>query len=204
MTLVDLSIPISEFMPVYPGDPATKIEPKGTLQKDGFEDHYLSIGTHAGTHIDAPSHMILNGKTLDQIPLVTFLGRGVYIKIQNKRFDMQAITSIRIQEGDIVLFHTGMSDRYTEKDYFQEYPAFPEELANYLVQKKVKIVGVDMGNIDHDTFSVHKIFLQNEILILENLTNLSLLENKQFTIYAFPLKLSLDGSPVRVIADVKE
>ena len=204
MTLIDLSVPISEFMPVYPGDPATKIEPGGTIQKDGFEDHYLSIGTHAGTHIDAPSHMILNGKTLDQFPLEAFVGRGVCIKIQNKRFDLQSIMAIPLQEGDIVFFHTGMSDRFTEKDYFDEYPAFPEELAHYLVQKKVKIVGVDMGSVDHDAFSVHKIFLQNNILIIENLTNLLLLENKQFTVYAFPLKLSLDGSPVRVIAEIKE
>src|ERR1700722_17975899 len=199
MTLIDLSVPISEFMPVYPSDPTTKIEPGGTIEKEGFEDHYLSIGTHAGTHIDAPSHMILSGKTLYQFPLVTFAGRGVYIKIQNKRFDMQTITAIPLQEGDIVLFHTGMSDRYIEKDYFDEYPAFPEELANYLVEKKVKMVGVDMGSVDHDVFTVHKIFLQHDILILENLTNLLLLENKQFTVYAFPLKLSLDGSPVRVV-----
>lgn len=204
MQLIDLSVPISESMPVYPGDPATKIEPAGKIEKDGFEAHYFSLFNHAGTHIDAPSHMLLNGKTLDQFPLETFVGRGVYIKVQNKLFDIQTIKQVAIQEGDIVLFHTGMSDRYTEKDYFEEYPAFPEELASYLVAKKVKMVGVDTCSVDHDQFIAHKMLLQHDILILENLTNLAVLEDKQFTLWAFPLKVASDGSPVRVVAQITE
>jgi arylformamidase len=200
--LIDLSVLINETMPVYPGDPPTKIENAGIIQKDGYEDHYVSFGTHAGTHIDAPSHMILNGKTLEQFPLETFTGRGVYIKVLNKRFDLQTIMRASIQEGDIVLFHTGMSERYGAHDYFEEYPALPEELANYLVQKKVKMIGVDACSVDQEQFIAHKILLQQNILILENLTNLDKLENKQFTIHAFPLKLQLDGSPVRVVAEI--
>lgn len=143
MQFIDLSVPVSENMPVYPGDPTTKIEPAGKIEKDGFEAHYFSMLNHAGTHIDAPSHMIAGGKTLDQFTLEAFTGRGVYIKVQNKLFDVATIKAVDIKEGDIVLFHTGMSERYEDKDYFEEYPAFPEELANYLVEKKVKIVGVD-------------------------------------------------------------
>jgi kynurenine formamidase len=59
------------------------------LQKDGFEDHNLSIGTHARTHIDTPRHMIKNGNGLDQYSLETFTGRGVCIEIEDKRFDLK-------------------------------------------------------------------------------------------------------------------
>jgi len=202
--LVDLSVLISETMPVYPGDPQTKIEQKGDIQKDGFEDHYLCIGTHTGTHIDAPRHMVTNGKGIDQFPLETFTGRGVYIKVDNKRFDLQDIMTTDIREGDIVLFHTGMSDRFTDPDYFEDYPTLPKELADYLVQKKVKMVGVDTCSVDHEKFVIHKMLLQNDILIIENLTNLTVLKDTQFTVYAFPLKLNIDGSPTRVIAEITE
>jgi len=204
MKLIDLSVPITQNMPVYPGDPKTEIKPAGKLQKDGYEDHYISFGTHAGTHIDAPSHMILNGKTLDQFPLEKFTGRGVSIKIQNKQFDLSTIQSADIHEGDIVLFQTGMSDKYFTKEYFEEYPEFPEEIVHYLIQKKLKMIGIDTCSVDHETLTAHKLFLQNDILIIENLTNLEAIKDKQFTVYAFPLKLSLDGSPVRVVAKIKE
>lgn len=202
--LIDLSNPITESMPVYPGDPATKVEQTNIIQTKGFEDHYLSFGSHAGTHIDAPSHMILNGNTLDQMQLESFTGRGVLVKVMNKRFDLHAISAMDIREGDVVLFYTGMSERYTAPDYFEDYPALPKDLAEYLVQKKVKMVGVDTCSVDTHEFTTHKILLGQNILILENLTNLVALENKQFTIYAFPLNLQIDGSPVRVVAEIKE
>lgn len=69
MKLIDLSVPINENTPVYPGDPVTKIQPAGILYKDGYEDHYVCVGTHVGTHVDAPRHMVKNGESLDQITL---------------------------------------------------------------------------------------------------------------------------------------
>jgi arylformamidase len=204
MQLIDLSHPIIESMPVYPGDPSTKIASGNHIQENGYEDHYLCIGTHAGTHIDAPSHMILYGKTLNQFPLEKFTGRGVYVPVQNKRFDLSAIAAIAIRENDIVLFHTGMNERYNKSDYFEEYPALPEELVKYLIVKKVKMVGVDTCSVDHNEFTSHRLLLQQDILILENLTNLASLINKQFSVSAFPINVQLDGSPVRVVAEIKE
>lgn len=112
MKLIDLSVPINEDTPVYPGDPKTKIQPAGVLVKDGYEDHYVCIGTHVGTHLDAPRHMVANSKSLDQIPIDRLTGRGVYIRVNDKKFDLKKIKQAGIQEGDIALFHTGMSDVY--------------------------------------------------------------------------------------------
>ena len=120
-----------------------------------------------------------------------------------KYYGIEKIKQVHIQEGDIVLFHTGMSDRYYLLEYFNSYPDIPESVANYLVQKKIKIIGVDMCSPDHPPFPIHKILLKNNILIIENLANLKSLVGKEFKIYAFPLKVSLDGSPVRVVAEVK-
>jgi arylformamidase len=203
MKIIDLSVPIDEDMPVYPGDPATKIEPAGVLAKDGYNDHYVSVGTHVGTHIDAPLHMIENGKNLDQMPIDQFVGRGVYVKVDDRKFDLSKVQSAGIRANDIVLFHTGFSDIYHQPEYF-DHPVIPGEIAQYLVDKKVKMVGVDMASPDEEPFKIHKILLGSGILIIENLTNLAELAGKEFTVYALPIKLQIDGAPARVIAQIEE
>lgn len=201
MKLIDLSVTINKKTPVYPGDPAVKITKAGILKRDGYQDHFVCLGTHAGTHVDAPSHMLANSKNIDQLPLEQFCGRGVYIKT-DKKIELQKVKDSNIQEEDIVLFQTGMSAVYFEPDYYDNYLDIPEDVANYLVGKKIKAVGVDMCSIDHEPFPIHKIFLKNNILIIENLTNLEALEGKEFKVYAFPLKLEIDGSPARVVAEI--
>lgn len=203
MKIVDLSVVLNEETPVYPGDPATKIDPAGVFDKDGYNDHYVSVGTHVGTHIDAPIHMIDGGKTIDQFPLDKFVARGVYIKVENKKFDLEKLRNIDIREGDIILFHTGMSDLYGQSEYFDESPEIPEEIAKYLVDKKISMVGMDMCSPDKPPFNTHKILLGGDVLIIENLTNLSELEGKQFTVHALPLKLQIDASPSRVTAIIE-
>lgn len=199
--IIDLSVPLNEQTPVYPGDPATKIAPAGVLAKDGYTDHYVSIGTHVGTHIDAPLHMIQNGASLDMIPLDNFIGPGRLIEIRNG--DFEAIRNAGIQAGEIVLLHTGMSDSYYRPEYFENYPAMNEEIAKYLVDAKVKMVGIDACSVDNqDGFPIHKILLASGVLIIENLTNLGKLAQKDFRVYALPIKLEIDGAPARVIAQI--
>lgn len=198
---IDLSVDLNEKTPIYPGDPETKVAPAGVLETSGYQDHYVSIGTHVGTHMDAPSHMIAGGKNLNEFPLEAFTGRGVYVRVDGD-FASVKLDTLDIREGDIVLFHSGMSEKYHDAMYYEQYPAIPEELARWLVQKKVKIVGVDMCSVDHSPFPVHKILLGADVLIIENLTNLAPLAEKPFTVYAFPLKLQVDGAPVRVVAEV--
>lgn len=198
---LDLSVTVNEQTPVYPGDPATKIEQAGVLAKDGYCDHYISMGTHVGTHIDAPMHMLEGGKSLNHIPVEQFIGRGRLVEVEGSDFD--AVKKAGIQSGDIVLFHTGMSNKYREEVYFEDYPAMSEEVARYLVETKVKMVGVDTCSVDNqDGFPIHKILLGGNVLIIENLTNLDQLTGKNFKVYALPLNLQIDGSPARVIAEV--
>src|SRR5258708_29032304 len=143
MKLIDLSVPTTASMPVHPGDPRTELKQIGNIPTDGFEGHMLCINTHAGTHIDAPRHMIQNGKGLDHFPLEKFTGRGVVIKIENQQFDLSVIKTFDIQKDTIVLFNTGMSESFDKPEYFEKYPAIPKEVAKYLVAKEIKLVGVD-------------------------------------------------------------
>ncbi len=201
MKYIDLSVALNEKTPFYPGDPAIKIAPSAVMEKDDYEDHYVSIGTHVGTHIDAPRHMIAGGKSLHEYPIDRFIGRGVLLNT-SKEITLDKVNAAEIQEGDIVLFNTGMSKEYFQTSYYDNYPVLTEEIASYLVSKKVKMVGVDACSVDPDVFPVHKTLLKNDILIIENLTNLDALEGLNFTVYALPLKLEIDGSPCRVIAQI--
>lgn len=202
--IIDLSVLLNSDTPVYPGDPNVKIERAGVISRDGFCDHSLSLNTHVGTHIDAPMHMVEGGKSLDEFSPNRFIGRGKYIEVKNLEFSLDDVKDADIQEGDIVLFHTGLSKKYDKPDeYFEQYPDIPESIAEYLVQQKVSMVGVDMCGPDHPEFPVHKILLSNDVLIIENLTNLDQLDNKEFRVIALPLKLDIDGSPARVVAELK-
>ncbi len=201
MKFIDLSVPITEHTPIYPGDPIPGIRSHAQLEKDGYEVHAICLGTHLGTHIDAPSHMLAGGRNLDQFALEKFSGRGIYIKIEGT-FDLETVKKVSLSKDDIVLFDTGMSRVYSQPRYFHEYPPITESIANYLVERKIKMVGVDMCSVDYDPFPVHKTLLEHEILIIENLTNLSKLQGQDFTVYAFPIPLQLDASPTRVVAEI--
>jgi arylformamidase len=202
--IVDLSVIIDQNTPVYPGDLVVTIKPVGIFAKDGYNDSLLSIGTHVGTHIDAPLHMIDGGKSLNQIPVERFVGRGRCIGVENKQFDIQAVKNAEIQSGDIVLFNTGLDEVFDHPEvYFKDYPALPEEIANYLIEKHVSMVGFDMCSPDHPDFAIHKLLLGSDVLIIENLTNLDKLAGKEFRVTALPLNLKTDGSPARVIAEVE-
>jgi len=202
MRIIDLSVPINEETPVYPGDPRPRISPAGILEKDGYTDHIISFGIHLGTHIDAPMHMIEGGAGLKDIPVGQFTGRGRYIRVANE-FSLEDVKVAGIQAGDIVLFDTGMGERYNEADYFVKFPAMSEEVADYLVEQKVKMVGLDTGSADNqEGFPIHKVLLGGGVLIIENLTNLRSLSGKEFIVYALPIRLEIDGAPARVIAQI--
>jgi len=199
---IDLSVLLDEHTPVYPGDPKTAIRSAGELGKDGYCDHYVSVGTHVGTHIDAPAHMLEGGRGLHEFPVERFVGRGVCVRTGSD-MNIESFKDAEIQEGDIVLVHTGMDAQYHDASYFDTYPVLTEEIAEYLIEKKVSAVGLDMCSPDRSPFAVHKLLLGNDILIIENLRNLEALQGKEFIVYAFPIKLALDGAPARVVAEIR-
>ena len=111
------------------------------------------------------------------------------------------IYATSIPEASVVLFHSALDKKFSEPDYFIAYPDISEDLAVFLAEKRVKIIGLDWASPDHHPYPIHEILLKNNILILENLTNLDqLLEISEFEVFAFPLKIEADSSPVRVVA----
>jgi kynurenine formamidase len=105
--------------------------------------------------------------------------------------------------GSVVLFYTGFDQYYGKNEYYDSYPSISDSTAWRLVKRGVNMVGMDFPSPDYAPYNIHKILLGNNILILENLTNLSaLLPYREFELLAFPLKIEADSSPVRVVARI--
>lgn len=155
--------------------------------------------------MDAPLHMVEGGYKIADIDISHFQGRGVLIDARNKaKIDIDLLEEKTIKRGDIILIWTGWDKKYRNEEYFKSWPIITKALADYLVKKEISIIGMDTAGPDDDEqFVTHKIFLPNNILIIENMTMLELLEpHKDFTVHAYPAKYDADAAPVRVVAEV--
>lgn len=199
MKIVDLSIPIDDRTPVYPGDPKQEINQIANIEKDGWNEHRLTFNTHFSTHIDAPYHMLKNGKKLSEYPLEKLIGKGVVLDVRNG-FNLDVLDDSEVKKDSIVFLRTGQTEKLHSK-YFENARFIPKEFAEKLVELGVKIVDLDSFTPDEPPFEIHKILLKHDILIIENLANLDELTDKNFRVFILPLKLeNTDGAPCRAIA----
>lgn len=203
--LIDLTHTFTNDMPVYPGDDCSKLYQCNTIKEDGVTDHRVESGMHVGTHMDAPLHMVEGGAVMSEFPADKFQGRGLLIDARGKDIiDADILTSYDIKEDDIVLVWTDWDKKYRTDDYYKSWPYMTTNFAQALVDKKITLVGMDTPGPDPecDDFPAHKVFLPNDVLIIENMANLDALEGKDFTIHAYPVKYEADAAPVRVVAEI--
>jgi kynurenine formamidase len=212
MKLIDLSLTISESIPNFPGSPKPHFINWSNIKDDGYNLELLFLSSHTGTHIDAPYHFAKNGQKINQIPLDRLVGNGILIKLRKDRnmsITKSDITSFEKNNGIIpdhssIFFYTTWQKNLKNDNYFTENPGLDTSAAKYLTSKKINLVGTDSPSIDlgkDASFSVHHIFSKNNILIVENLTNLNKIPSKEFTFTILPLKIKdATGSPVRAIA----
>ena len=202
--LIDLSHKLVSNMPVYPGDSILHVQQSAWVEKEGYAHFDLTIGVHAGTHMDGPAHMVAGGRKLCDFAPDRFITTA---KILHKR-DAQEITLLDVEllnlkPGDALLVRTDFSSHFNDPEYFTSYPVLTEEAAHSLVEKGIGLLGIDWPSPDTDPFRVHKILLGAEVLIIENLTNLATLgDHTECRLYALPMKVDADSAPVRVIAEI--
>lgn len=202
MKLIDLTMPLNNSTPIYPGDIIPEFKKISSLEKDGWNQHRICINNHFGTHIETPSHMIKNGKKLINYSIEKFIGTGVIIDVRGKKKINANLKEIH--NKDIIIIRTDHTQKIHSNNYFTSFPTISEEFAKTIVEKKVNIVGIDSFTIDESPFNIHKYFFDNDILCLENLVNLHLITNKSFKIFVLPINLvDMDAAPCRVIAQIE-
>ncbi|WP_226581021.1 cyclase family protein [Halobacillus litoralis] len=207
--IVDLSIPVTNETPVYPGDPKPHLCSAANIEEHGYNVSELNIGSHTGTHVDAPYHIVKDGKKIDEVSLDHFAGEGVVLDVTDKNPGAGiTIDDIRdgldkLQPGKIVLFHTGW-DAHVGTDLYFEHPYLTIELVHELLERGVRTFFIDALNIDPpdgSSFQAHEAITGVNGIIGENFTNFDQIDFDAPFITAFPLKLSgIDGSPVRAVA----
>ncbi len=205
MEFVDLSVPLSSKSPAYPGDPASDISTESEIY-DGVKITHTHVSSvmHIGTHMDAPLHMIENGKMLSDYPASRFFGRGVLVEaVGKKSIEPELLEKIDIQKGDIVLVRTDHINNSAKLDYFDNNPVISNEFAQAVAKNSPSILGLDTFSPDNHPYETHKILLGNDVLIIENLCNLERLAGKKFEVIALPVNFDkTEAAFCRVVARI--
>lgn len=212
MNPIDLTLPISRSLPAFPGSPVTQFIPWAEIEKHGYNLELLFLSSHSGTHIDAPFHFIKGGSKVHEISPKRLISNANRIKIKKKPDQLISKSDIinferefgKIPKFSAIIFETGWQVNLKKSYFFTKNPGLSLSAAKYLVRKKINLVGIDTPSIDRGKnfkFSVHKVLLKNNVLIVENLCNLEKIPKNQFKLIVLPLKLlNATGSPVRAIA----
>ncbi len=209
----DLSYPIENGMPTYPGDPSPEIVTVPDTPPP-WRVTTLRMGTHTGTHMDAPAHYFPGGKPIDAYPLERLVLPGVVLDVPGLpdagKISWEALAgqARAVPVGGAVIIRTGWGKWWGTERYWR-YPSLGVEAAQGLATSEASLVGMDLPSADplvHTPPLLHEIFLTRDILLVENLAGLEQLEPGRLYQFAFlPLRLSgLDGSPVRAAAWLAE
>ena len=207
---VDLTHDLESGMLVYPGDPSPSFESFKTIDRDGVNLTKFTMGSHTGTHIDAPKHFIKDGIGIDQIPPKKLIGEAYIGDLSTKRMG-SGITSNDLRKlgenlkpDDIVVCYTGCSERWGDESVAKNYTYLTKDAAAYLVSKRIRAVGIDFLSIEQFNAPpiVHKTLLDEGIFIIESLSNaLKNIVGERVLLICMPIKLKDgDGAPSRVFA----
>lgn len=206
-TVLDLTHPLAEGMPVYPGGIPPVIRRSAAVAEDGYAETQLTIFTHTGTHIDAPAHMLDGAPTLDRLGAGHFVGTACVIDVAGMATVPRGFLEARAADLDgceFVLFHTGWDKFWGQPGYFEGYPVLVPEAAEWLAGRGLKGVGWDAISVDPvgaAEFPNHLALFRAGVISIENLRGLATLVGRRFLFACLPLALpEADGSPVRAVA----
>lgn len=182
-------------------------DPNGTTRT--FSQHF--IFPHNATHAESSLHFFPDGTHISDVPLDTFVGKALVADLSYKSLnepitdlDLENAVGDLLSNGDRLLIHTGyLNKHWDEDDYWDKPPYLTAEAANWMVSKKVKMVGFDCltEKPGDKTSIVHRTLLENEIPIIEYMKNMHQLSSKQTFLVALPMLIEgVEASAVRVIA----
>jgi kynurenine formamidase len=210
--IVDLSMPIDERTPFYPGDPEPRVCPATSIARDGVNVLRLDLGSHSGTHCDAPFHFLEDGLKLDELPLERFVGPGVVVNCTDvaprSPIGWERFAGLPLASGAIVLLHTGWDARATAETIF-DHPFLDGEACRRLLSLGVRTIGIDAinldetpdGPIDRSRFPCHDAISRAGGVIVENLVHLAAIDFDDPWISVLPLHVpGADGAPTRAVA----
>jgi arylformamidase len=199
--LIDLSLRIETGMPYFPGDPQPSVEQFKRVEIDGYSLKRLVLGTHTGTHIDAPSHFIAGAETIDRLDPLAACGRAKVIDASGagtKKLDNFQIPASSTEK--ILLIYTGTNRLLKTGFGSEDIVTLGVETARQISQAGYKAVGIDSPSVGDSL--VHRTILGSNTIIIENLSSeLGKLVGRSVEFLCLPLKVADgDGAPARAVA----
>lgn len=202
--IIDISLPLEKGTSRWPGSEAFRLESKQSLDDgDMSNESAIHMGAHGGTHIDAPSHFIQRGATIDDLSLNLFTGPAYVLHIPRVRY----ITDGVLRKANIpprterILFRTRNSARWKskKKTFTREYTGLTATGAQWLVERGIRLVGLDFLSVAayEDIERVHHILLGSGMALLEGIT-LADVQQGRYMLFCAPVKISgAEGAPAR-------
>ncbi|CAN5558576.1 cyclase family protein [soil metagenome] len=212
--IVDLSHQVDENTQVFPGDPEPRFDPATTIDQDGMNVLSLHLGSHSGTHVDAPYHFVENGDRIDELDPKLFVGPAVLVDVRGKepraRITVEELQRYEdmLSQGSIAVVWTGWDEHYDTPLYY-DHPFLDLRSAQLLLDSGVKTVAIDALNVDEtvlegphpEDYPVHRLLCGTGCVIAENLTGIEAVDFPEPFLSLLPVKLcGSDGAPVRAVA----
>lgn len=202
--IYDVTVPLSPEVPTYPGDPPFEIRhTHRTADGEAYSATRISLGTHVGTHVDAPSHFLAGGATVDQLNLEILMGKARVAEVTaRERIDRADLEALDLRDDIRVLLKTRMSGQMHRPLVQEDYVYLTVDAAGYLVQAGMKLVGIDYLSVDRFgtmDYPSHHALLEAGVVVLEGL-DLSAVEPGEYEMTCLPLRIQgAEGAPARVI-----
>jgi arylformamidase len=206
MKLYDITLTISNDLPIWPGDPSVNLYRVSDVnQGDEVTLSRLECGVHTGTHLDAPVHFVRGGSGVDTLDLDVLIGRCLVVHVPKANvIDAALLDSLAIPPGITrLLFRTRNSEIWARGDrvFHQDFVAVDRSGAEWIVERGIKLVGVDYLSVAPFEAAVptHDRLLRAGVIPVEGL-NLAGIEPGEYQLVCLPIKLlESDGAPARAV-----
>jgi arylformamidase len=196
----DLSLPITEQMIVYPGNPSPKIYRYASIPQNKTNESLICLGSHSGSHVDAKLHIQNGDSGSASLPLDSFFGKAKVFNLSTVELEIhrEDLERYHVCRGDIILLKTKNSLRGYDT-FRNDFVHLKLDAANYLVENGVKTLGFDYLSVKKfgGDEEVHRLLINN-LTLFEGL-NLSEVSEGEYLFLGLPLRINCDGSPARVI-----
>ncbi len=205
MRTFDVTVPLRSGLPTYAGEPGVTLDYHKRLQRgDPYNVSALSLGSHTGTHIDAPYHFIDGAPTVDEIPLDALIGPCVVVEHSGDahvsaddldRWDLPSDTTR-------LLIKTRNSRLWDDTRFREDYIALTADAAKWIVDRGIVLVGIDYMSIEEfgaTKFVVHETLLEHNVVIVEWVDLRGVSAGGYQMVCAPLLVVGAEGAPARVL-----
>lgn len=202
--MIDITYPISKNIPKWPGSIGITVTQHLQMPKEEANLTSIEIDCHLGTHLDAPLHFVHQGKSVDQLDITTLIGKAFVAEIRDRKVitisDLEAVVPKNCER---LLLKTDNQLYWEQKriEFEKDYSAIDAAAAKWLIDKGIKLVGIDYLSIQrfHDGPETHQLLLEAEVVIVETL-NLEEVTQGWYELICLPIKVvGVEGAPVRAV-----